>query len=60
LSASITRHASAGSVRRRRRPRLFQKLTAQTQLSILMAQAFQLSAFIGIEHRASIELFLAD
>jgi hypothetical protein len=29
-------------------------------LSILMAQAFQLSAFIGIEHRASIELCLAD
>jgi hypothetical protein len=38
----------------------FQKLTVQTQLSILMAQAFQLSAFIGIEHRASIELCPAD
>jgi hypothetical protein len=60
FSASITRQASAGSVRRRRRPRPFQKLTVQTQFNILMAQAFQLSAFIGIEHRASIELRRAD
>ncbi|MDT5083561.1 MAG: hypothetical protein QOJ61_604, partial [Mycobacterium sp.] len=36
------------------------KLTVQTQLSILMAQAFQLSAFIGIEHQASIDLCEAD
>lgn len=50
FSASISRYISTGSVRRRRRPRLFQKRPIQTQFGILLAQTLQLCAFIVIEH----------
>ncbi|RUP27005.1 MAG: hypothetical protein EKK51_28415 [Mycolicibacterium sp.] len=51
---SARRYASTGSVRKRRRSRIFQILTAQTELSAFLTQPHELRALISIEHRASI------